>query len=186
MTAIVALIDEGKVFMGGDAAIVTRGWGCSTITTPKIFKKGKALIGVSGMLRTNQIIKQSDLDFPDAFQEDPDMLLSYLIDDVVPLLRKLLSENGLLIKNEDDNDSMKSNILIGLCGRLFTVTSDFAIQETLYKFEAIGGGDEVAMGSLFSTEGTGKHPANRILLALRAAQAFHADVREPFTILESE
>lgn len=47
------------------------------------------------------------------------------------------------------------------------------------------GADDIALGALFATVGTGLKPRRRVISALRAAERFSASVRGPFVCLRS-
>jgi len=68
-------------------------------------------------------------------------------------------------------------------GRIFSMDSDFHIGEADVQFMAEGAGQELALGSLFST-GAVKTPRKRVRMALEAASKFNMSVRPPFTIIE--
>jgi hypothetical protein len=61
--------------------------------------------------------------------------------------------------------------------------SDFHIAEVDVPYMAEGAGQELALGSLFSTAQV-KTPRKRVRMALEAAAKFNMSVRPPFTIIE--
>jgi hypothetical protein len=60
---------------------------------------------------------------------------------------------------------------------------DFHISEVDVEYLAEGSGQQVALGSLFSTAAV-KTPRKRVRTALEAASKFIMTVRGPFTIIE--
>ena len=56
MTCIVGLVDDGKVYMGGDAASVD-GYIVRTSALSKVFRNGPFLIGYSTSWRMGQILQ---------------------------------------------------------------------------------------------------------------------------------
>ena len=61
--------------------------------------------------------------------------------------------------------------------------TDFHIGECDVPYMAEGSGQQVALGSLFSTS-TIKTPRKRVRMALEASAKFIMSVRGPFTIIE--
>jgi len=68
-------------------------------------------------------------------------------------------------------------------GRIFSMDSDFHIGEADVQYMAEGAGQELALGSLYSTAQV-KTPRKRVRMALEAAAKFNMSVRPPFTIIE--
>jgi len=75
---------------------------------------------------------------------------------------------------------MEASFLIGYSGELFWIQEDFQVAEITYDYMAIGSGCELALGSLFSTEGSIEF---RLTTALRASMEFKAGIRPPFHML---
>ena len=61
--------------------------------------------------------------------------------------------------------------------------TDFHIGEADVQYMAEGAGQDIALGSLYSTSNI-KTPRKRLRLALEAASKFNMSVRPPFTIIE--
>ena len=61
--------------------------------------------------------------------------------------------------------------------------TDFHIGEADIQYMAEGAGQDLALGSLFSTANI-KTPRKRVRMALEAASKFNMTVRPPFTIIE--
>ena len=60
---------------------------------------------------------------------------------------------------------------------------DYHVSELNTSYYAEGSGQQVALGSLFST-GAVKTPRKRVRMALEASSKFIMSVRAPFTIIE--
>jgi len=84
---------------------------------------------------------------------------------------------------EDGDEGGIFLIAVQGAGRIFTMDSDFHIGEADVQYMAEGAGQELALGSLFST-GLIKTPRKRVRMALDAAAKFNMSVRPPFTIIE--
>ena len=61
--------------------------------------------------------------------------------------------------------------------------TDFHIGEADVPYMSEGAGQEIALGSFYSTPSI-KTPRKRVRLALEAAAKFNMSVRAPFTIIE--
>jgi hypothetical protein len=167
MTCIVALEDQGTIYMGADSAAV-EGDSISLRVASKIFKNGKFLIGYCNSFRYGQIIEYHFK--PPQVQEKD--LLKYMITKFVPELRRVLENNGYEEKD--------SSIIIGYDGNIFYVESDWQVGQDMTNYHAIGSGSPYALGSLYSTTG---EPLSRIEQALKAAETFSTNVRSPFNYL---
>ena len=103
----------------------------------------------------------------------------YMCTDFINAVRKCLRSGGYsLVK---DNVEEGGEFLVGYDKRLFCIESDFQVAEYHMNYASVGCGEDIALGSMYSTENTGD-PKGRIKCALRAAQEFSAYVREPFII----
>jgi ATP-dependent protease HslVU (ClpYQ) peptidase subunit len=184
MTCIVGLVRDGKVYMGGDAAISSSdSWLQPQSMRPKIWNTRYMIIGVGGKQRIAQLIQQ----FPAPAYTRPASMdgFDYLLYEYIPHLIEYLDAARVIKTNDEDGMvCMDATVLIGLRGRLFKIDSGFAITE-YPDYAAIGANAEVALGALYSSGRQDKlHPPGRIGEALDAVLHHCASVREPFTILE--
>lgn len=178
MTCIVGLVEHGKVFIGGDSC-VSRGYIQQTMTAQKkVFRHGNFLIGYSGSLRMEQLLQ-----FAFSPPEHPkDLSIErYLATLFVDALRNALKEAGNAMK-QNEQESSPGYFLVGYQGRLVTIESDYSFTEIADGFDAIGSGNEVALGAMHATKDMSLIPQKRIELALEAAAAYCRGVRGPFVI----
>ena len=84
---------------------------------------------------------------------------------------------------EDGDEGGIFIIAVQNTGRIFTMDTDFHIGEADLQYMAEGAGQELCLGSLYSTNSI-KTPRRRIRMALEAAAKFNMSVRPPFTIIE--
>src|SRR5882762_2813647 len=176
MTCIAGLVDNGKIYMGGDSA-ATNGWGLTILEEPKVFRNKDFLIGCSGAARMITLLRHS-LNPPE--QEENEDTLLFLATRFIDAVRDCL-KNGELAKKENEQESMgNSYFLVGYRGQLFCVYNDYHISEALCSYDAIGCGDDLALGVLFAAPDI--QPTKRIELALRAAEQHNAGVRGPFYV----
>lgn len=174
MTCIVALRHAGRVYMGADSAGVA-GLMLRERADPKIYRVGPFLIGFTSSFRMGQLLGHS-LKVPEK-PDDIDAFV-FMCTTFVESVRACLKAGGYAGRENDREYA--GTFLCAYQGRVFRVESDYQIGETGFGFDACGCGEEIALGSLFSTGGA--PAADRVRLALRAAQAFSAGVREPFLI----
>lgn len=172
MTCIVAIAQEGKVWMGADSAGVA-GYDLTVRRDPKIFRVGEMLIGFTSSFRMGQLLGYR-LALP---KHHPDQSVDeYLHYEFVDAVREVLRRGGFVSTPNGREEG--GHFLVGYAGRVFLVEGDFQIAESAHPFAACGCGAAVALGSMHSTP---ELPPNvRLEKALRAAEAFSAGVRAPF------
>lgn len=187
MTCIVALINENKVFLGGDAAASDDKSGLIfQRTDPKVFKVGQFGIGFVDSFRMGQILQYSwtpPIYKPTSGYRNLDKFLRTRF---VESVKESFKENGYGNQNPGTEDGDEGGIFIITvqgAGRIFTMDSDFHIGEADVQYMAEGAGQELALGSLYSTAQI-KTPRKRVRMALEAATKFNMSVRPPFTIIE--
>ncbi len=187
MTCIVALINENKVFLGGDAAASDDKSGLIfQRTDPKVFKVGQFGIGFVDSFRMGQILQYSwtpPIYKPTSGYRNLDKFLRTRF---VESVKEAFKENGYGNQNPGTEDGDEGGIFIITvqgAGRIFTMDSDFHIGEADVQYMAEGAGQELALGSLYSTAQV-KTPRKRVRMALEAAAKFNMSVRAPFTIIE--
>ena len=187
MTCIVALIHENKVFMGGDAAASDDKSGLIfQRTDPKVFKVGQYGIGFVDSFRMGQILQYNWTPpkyTPTAGYRNLDKFIRTKFVDSVKEAFKEHGYGNFGSGTEDGDEGGIFLITVQGAGRIFSMDSDFHIGEADVQFMAEGAGQELALGSLFSTSAV-KTPRKRVRMALEAASKFNMSVRPPFTIIE--
>ncbi len=63
--------------------------------------------------------------------------------------------------------------------------SDYQIEEAVAGYNAVGSGDDIALGALFATRNGGMGPVERLELALQAASYHNSDTRPPFVFVST-
>ncbi|WBB78750.1 hypothetical protein O7606_21425 [Micromonospora sp. WMMD882] len=176
MTAIVGLAQDGTVHIGGDSAGVS-GLSLSVRADSKVFHTGRYLFGFTTSFRMGQLIRYS-FDPPKPKKGD---LAAFMSTTFVDALRDCLKAGGWARKENDREEG--GTFLVGVRGRLFTVYDDYQVAQAADGFAAVGCGEDIALGALYATAGTGLKPGRRVKVALRAAERFSAGVRGPFVCL---
>jgi ATP-dependent protease HslVU (ClpYQ) peptidase subunit len=175
MTAIVGLVHEERVYVGGDSAGVA-GLNLRVRADTKVFRNGGFLFGFTTSFRMGQLIRHS-LQPPVPVGDLEHFMCTTFVDAV----RACLKDGGWARKDSDREEG--GTFVVGVAGRLFTVEEDYQVAEPADKYTAVGSGSEVALGALYATAGGRTPPRKRVDLALRAAERFNAGVRAPFVCL---
>jgi ATP-dependent protease HslVU (ClpYQ) peptidase subunit len=175
MTCIVGLVDDdGMVYMGGDSA-ATLGNDLRLMAGGKVSRVGEFLIGITGSVRTAQIMRHALR--PPPITDDLD---AYMATAFVDALRECFKAAGFARREQEQERAGAATLLVGVRGRLYLVCTDYGIVRAQEPFAAIGCGDMPALGALYAT--AGRHPGERVGLALAAAEHFNIGVRRPFTL----
>lgn len=188
MTVIVGIEHADGVTIGGDAAAVN-GFRIGGRGNGKVFRNGPYLIGSAGSHRMNQLLryKWEPPKLPRAVANgsiDDEALLTYLIRNVVPKWRELFKDGGLA-ERKNNIEAFSGRFLMGIAGRLFIIGPDYQVWDPLHPYWAIGAGEEIALGSLFTVmrdPALSTDPEQVALEALAAADEFSGAVRGPFVV----
>lgn len=179
MTCIVGITDGKTVYMGADSAGVA-GYSIYRRLDTKVFVNGDFIIGYTSSFRMGQLLKYSFV--PPAIKEGQD-IFAFMATDFIETVRSCLKEGGYA--RTENNEDVGGIFLVGYKGRLFRIESDFQVGEGMEPHASVGCGEEIALGSLFSTS-TEKDPLQRIRIALEAAEEYSAGVRGPFRFCKLE
>lgn len=177
MTAIVGIVEEGKVWIGGDSAGVG-GLSMQTRSDPKVFTNGEFLIGYTSSFRMGQILEHH-LSSPVPYEGEAGM--AYMVKRFIPAVKQALKEHGF--QQSENGQDIGGTFLVGYRGELYEIESDYQVARVQQRYHAVGCGRDLALGSLFTTNQYDIDPEERIEIALNAAAEFSAGVRAPFTIL---
>lgn len=182
MTCIVAVEHDGKVYMGGDSA-GSNGYSIAIMTEPKVFRRGKFLIGYTTSFRMGQLL-QHTLKPPALTAEWADNIPGFMVAKFIPAVRKCLSDGGYLKKS--DEVIKGGTFLVGFKGELYVVESDMQVGRVADGYYAVGSGSDLALGSMYTSGhfGNRRPPKARLLDALHSAAHHACGVAGPFTILD--
>lgn len=181
MTCIVGLVDEGRVYMGGDSAGVG-GLSLTIRADEKVFKKGEFIMGFTSSFRMGQLLRFK-LEVP--YHKPGLETYEYMVTEFVESVRRCLKEGGYARTNNGEDSG--GTFLVGYRGELFMIGDDFQVGKPTERYEAVGCGEDLAKGSLFSSLRLGEgNPHERVREALMAAENFSAGVRGPFKIISTE
>jgi ATP-dependent protease HslVU (ClpYQ) peptidase subunit len=174
MTCIAAWTNGKTVWMGGDSAAI-RGDERLIVATPKLLKRGEFIIGFSGLLEINQIIR-SRLKIPNRPEHCSDE--DYFENLFIPALQKAIASHGGL--KDDDGKEQTITILIGHRGQLYEV-SHLQLAIIGRHYHAIGCGEREAKTILESAP-IDSDPEEIIKKALEISSRLTIGVEPPFII----
>ncbi len=175
MTCIVGLVEEGRVYIGGDNAAIA-GWQLSLRADSKVIHNGPFLIGSAGSARARQLLQHV---WKPPLHDPSKSDLEYMVTDVAEGIRACLKGGGYAAK-DNEHEKFDSAFLIGYRGQLYAVYGDYQVEIEQAAFNAIGSGAETALGAMQVTQDV--EPKERIRMALCAAERFNAGVRGPFVV----
>ena len=186
MTCIVGLVDTVNhcVWIGGDS-LETSLCSKSVEHTPKVFRNElfkNVVIGGTTSFRHLDLLRYSN----DLFSEI-DLYKNTIIDHrymvtvFIPNVIKLFKEG--VVSEEEQNRG--GSFIVGVNNKLFKIQEDYSVLEPEAGYCAVGCGEDIALGSLYTTEGLNWTPADRIKYALEAAEKFSSMVQRPFHILNT-
>lgn len=178
MTCIVAIKNNNKVYLAGDAA-ATSGHTKVVRKDPKVFKNGRFLLGFCGSFRFGQLMRFT-FKPPRKPAEMDD--LEFICTRFIPRMQECISEHGYSLSEESD-----SSLVVGFNGELYVIESDCQVELIDSPFVAIGSGRELAIGALETMYllQAAKHMHVREVLttALSVASIHNNTVSPPYTIL---
>jgi len=175
MTCIIGMIQDGKIYLGGDSA-ATDNWDTRVTRLKKVFRRGEFLIGYTSSFRMGQIL-QHHLDVrPQESTEDNE---HYMVAGFVEAVRECLKQFAYT-KIEHSKEEGGS-FLVGYNGGLYNVMSDFQVNFYHDAYDAIGVGAQYALGAM-RVLGEMVTPEARIYRALGAAAYFSNGVCAPFYV----
>jgi hypothetical protein len=183
MSCIAGVVENRIVYVGADSASTNDADQQTIRADTKVFRNGAFLFGCTTSFRMIQLLQYSLVlpDMPEPEKKgDEDPLFRYMATDFVNAVRTCLKEGGFA-KKEDERESGGS-FLVAWRGRLFCIGSDYQVEESLNGYNAVGSGDDLALGVLHVTSQLDLSPEQRLRHALEAAASHNSSVRPPFII----
>ena len=186
MSVVVAIKENGKVYMGCDSQ-VTSGGTRMTLKNPNNYKIWKVigadncLMGSVGNLRDACVIRTLDDLVTDYNVYRGHICFDFVVNSILPDIIHRLQTCKFI--SEGKFDSMDSSFLFAFRDQLYNIHSDGSVIE-VDDCIAIGSGKNEAVGSLLSTEG--EKPETRIIKAIKASAASDIYVDYPIILTDSE
>lgn len=183
MTCIVAIAQNGTVYMGSDHAASDdkSGWIMSR-REPKCFKVGQYAVAFTDSFRMGQILQYSWSPPKYTPTKTNAGLDKFMRTKFIDSVKQAFKDGGYgsFTSSEEDTGGI---FIVGLEGRIFTIDEDFHVGENVVNYMAEGSGAMFALGSLWATKNQ-KNPKMRIKTALEAASEFSMSVAPPFTYIQ--
>lgn len=179
MTCIVGLVQDGKVYIGGDSAAVA-GIDVRIRRDTKVFKvQKKFLIGYTSSFRMGQLLRFK-LKVPSQLKNQSDY--EYMCTTFIDQVRQTLKEGGYT--EISSNEETIGTFLVGYKGKLYEIESDLQVGEYQDSFNSVGCGSKYALGALeiLSTNCVEHSPEYVIHRTLETAVKFSGGVMPPFTL----
>jgi ATP-dependent protease HslVU (ClpYQ) peptidase subunit len=178
MTCIVGLIHNDKVYLGGDSAGVS-GYSITARGDHKVFTNGEFIMGFTSSFRMGQLLRYSFVPPPCNTWD----IERYMTIDFVNAVRHCLKEGGFARVNSGEESA--GTFLVGFKNRLFMIDGDYQVGWNLVPFNAVGCGQDLAIGAMNALVDIDLPPETKITKALEAAAAFSAGVAGPFNIVST-
>lgn len=183
MTCIVAIAQNGTVYMGSDHAASDdkSGW-IIPRKEPKCFKAGQYGIAFTDSFRMGQILQYNWTPPKYTPTKTNSGLDKFMRTKFIDSVKQAFKDNGFGTIGGSDEDT-GGIFIVGVEGRVFTIDEDFHVGESVHNFMAEGSGGQLALGALWATRNQ-KNPKMRIKAALEAAAEFNMAVAPPFTYIQ--
>lgn len=184
MTCIVAIAQNGIVYMGSDHAASDdkTGWILSR-KEPKVFKVGQYGIAFTDSFRMGQILQYSWAPPKYTPTKTNSGLDKFMRTKFIDSVKMAFKEGGYGSVGSSSEEDTGGIFIVGLEGRIFTVDEDFHVGENVVNYMAEGSGGQVALGALHATRNQ-KNPRLRLKAALEAATEFNMSVAAPYTYIQ--
>lgn len=189
MSVVVAIKQEGKVFIGADSQ-VTKGGTRQTLNNPNNYKIWKVrgadhcLMAHVGAVRDANVIRimRGLVDELTILRDEVDF--EYMVAQIVPtILDQLRRYRYIGDSSSEAFSAMESDFLFAYKDRLFLINRDGCVIE-VDDCIAIGSGSPEAIGSVLSTDSAS--PEERIIKAIRATAAADIYVDYPIILTDTQ
>ena len=184
MTCIVAIAQNGIVYMGADHAASDdkTGWILAR-KDPKVFKVGQYGIAFTDSFRMGQLLQYSWAPPKYTPTKTNSGLDKFMRTKFIDSVKVAFKDNGYGSIGSSSEEDTGGIFIVGLEGRIFTIDEDFHVGENVVNYMAEGSGGMFALGALHATKNQ-KNPKLRIKAALEAASEFSMSVAPPFTYIQ--
>lgn len=183
MTCIVAIAQNGTVYMGSDHAASDdkTGWILSR-REPKVFKVGQYGVAFTDSFRMGQILQYGWVPPKYTPTKTNSGLDKFMRTKFIDSVKQAFKDNGYgsIGGSEEDTGGI---FIVGVEGRIFTIDEDFHVGENIVNYMAEGSGAFFALGALHATKNQ-KNPKMRLKAALEASAEFSMSVAPPFTYIQ--
>lgn len=179
MTTIAAVVQAGRVYMGGDSC-VSEGDAVWLQGQPKVFELGPVLVGIYGGAPFESALRSIEWQRPPAGEK-------WLREELPARVREVVEAQ--VPEGEDRNES---GALVGYLGKLWYLEASGALCPYAGAWAAAGTGAEPARAVLRYTASRAVRkalaltPRDRLAAALEAAEALTNATRRPFKYVQEK
>lgn len=187
MTCIIGYVDAKNncVWIGCDS-LASNGHTKTVESQPKIFRNDvfeNVVMGSTSTFRHIDLLKYSEnlFDEIDKYKKT-DIDHKYMVTKFIQQVH-ILFNNGIYSADSKNNGA---NFIVGVGDKLFEIQSDYSVLQSELGFCSVGGGEDVAMGSLITTMDEDISIPDKIKKALVAAETYCCGVQRPFRIINTK
>lgn len=188
MTCIIGYIDKRNdcIWMGCDS-LGSNGYTKSINNASKVFHSeivDSVIMGGTGSFRNLDLLKYSDklFDKVDKY-EIPSIDHKYMVTKFIPKVINLFKDGVI----DQDERNKGINFIIGMQNQLFEIQADYSVLIPNDGYCAVGCGEDVAYGSLYSTKNNEDISIpKKIEIALESAENHCCGVQRPFKIINTK
>jgi hypothetical protein len=184
MTCIVAIAQNGVVYMGSDHAASDdkTGWILAR-KEPKCFKVGQYAVAFTDSFRMGQILQYMWTPPKYTPTKTNSGLDKFMRTKFIDSVKQAFKDNGYGSIGSASEEDTGGIFIVGIEGRIFTIDEDFHVGENVVNYMAEGSGGQIALGALYATKNQ-KNPKLRLKAALEAAAEYNMAVSAPFTYIQ--
>lgn len=156
MTVVVGIRGKRGVLLAGDSQFSTP-WSNRKMVDSKVFALSPVLAAAyCGSARLGNILTYhlDALDDPPLGRDEH----RWTVREFIPFLREVASEHGHLHVRHEVDHLGSSAFLLAVRGRLFIVDDDLQVSEHALPYDALGSGEDVAIGALRAALGDDPNP----------------------------
>lgn len=176
MTCIIGFVSKDRIYIGGDSAGIA-GYHKVIRVDEKVFKKDKMIFGFTSSFRMGQLIRYK-LKIPEQKVGQDDM--EFMTNNFIDALRDCLKDGGFAEKN--NSAEVGGTFLVGYKRHLYQIEENYQVGCRQEPFDAVGCGQDIALGALFVLRFVSMNPCEKIRRALVAAERYNTNVARPFLI----
>jgi hypothetical protein len=177
MTCIVGLVQNGRVFIGGDSAGLYD-WDLVVRSDKKVCVNDGFAMGFTSSFRMGQLLAYALK--PPQLKPGAD-IMRFMVTEFIDSVRECLKNGGWARRDNDVENG--GHFLVGYKGRLFHVNNDYQVGESACGFHAVGCGATAAIGALHVMPKM--NPKKAVLTALAVAEKCSGGVRAPFNVVQA-
>lgn len=168
--------------IGGDSGAASPEGGIWERADRKVFCNGPYAMGFTSSFRMGQLLRYR-LEAPIPSHDDLDDMDRFMATTFIDAVRRVLRDGGFAKVAEGQEEG--GQFLVGIAGRLYDIGEAYDIGRNSCGYNAVGGGADLAFGSLHTTAMFDISPKDRIEYSLNAAAEFNTGVIPPFVVFNA-